>query len=210
VRGAPKIVVVVITVIALGVAIMMLRPKGRALIRGMVARPDNNPAHQAVNSKPLVLPLIEPRIEIFKSKRELTLYSGGVVVRVFRVGLGSDPKNDKRTEGDGRTPEGDFVICSKNPKSNYYLSVGLNYPNEEDAERGLRDGLISTAQRDQIVASIRARDCPPWNTKLGGEVFIHGNGSGSDWTLGCIALDDRDIREVFDAIPKNTPVKINP
>jgi murein L,D-transpeptidase YafK len=163
-----------------------------------------------VNKTPLKLPLVEPRIEVSKRKRELVLYAGGKVVRVYRIGLGSNPKDDKRTQGDGCTPEGEFYVCSKNPKSNYYLSLGLSYPNEEDAERGVREKLISKSQHDQIVRSIRGRSCPPWNTRLGGEVFIHGNGSSSDWTLGCVALDNENMKELFGAIPKGASVKIKP
>jgi len=163
-----------------------------------------------MNSKPLSLPLVEPRIEVIKSRRELILYSGGAVVRIYRIGLGSNPKDDKRVEDDGCTPEGEFFICSKNPKSNYYLSLGLSYPNEEDARRGLRDGLISNVQHDQIVEAVRSGQCPLWNTRLGGEVFIHGNGSASDWTLGCVALDDEKMKELFEAIPRGVPVTIRP
>jgi murein L,D-transpeptidase YafK len=163
-----------------------------------------------VSYSPLELSLVEPRIEVSKKKRQLVLFSAGKPVRTYRVGLGSNPKDDKRTQGDGCTPVGEFYVCSKNPKSSYYLSLGLSYPNEEDAERGLREKLISKSQRDQIVRAIRAHSCPPWNTRLGGEVFIHGNGSSSDWTLGCVALDDPAMKELFDAIPRGTPVRIRP
>jgi murein L,D-transpeptidase YafK len=171
---------------------------------------DTNPDLSTVNKTPLELPLLQPRIEVSKRKRQLVLFSNGKVVRVYRVGLGSNPKDDKRTQGDGCTPEGEFYVCSKNPRSSYYLSLGLSYPNEEDAERGLRGKLISKAQRDQIMRAIRLRSCPPWNTRLGGEVFIHGNGSATDWTLGCVALDNPNMKELFDVIPKGTPVKIRP
>jgi murein L,D-transpeptidase YafK len=174
------------------------------------ATSDKNPAHLIVNAKPLSLPLVEPRIEVIKSRRELVLFSREAVVRLYRIGLGSNPKDDKRVENDGCTPEGEFYVCSKNPKSNYYLSLGLSYPNEEDADRGLRAGLISQDQHDQIVDSIRAGERPPWNTRLGGEVFIHGNGSASDWTLGCVALDDENMKELFEAIPKGARVTIKP
>jgi lipoprotein-anchoring transpeptidase ErfK/SrfK len=50
----------------------------------------------------------------------------------------------------------------------------------------------------------------PWNTALGGEIFIHGHGSGSDWTWGCVALDDADIQELYSLIPVGTPVRIHP
>ena len=74
----------------------------------------------------------------------------------------------------------------------------------------LSDKLISKAQHDQIARAIRDGTCPPWNTGLGGEVFIHGNGSSSDWTLGCVALDNENMKELFAVIPKGTPVKIKP
>ena len=202
-----KIVVSLITVGLAWTALFILKPQGDSpLGKGS----DTHVDPTTVNKPPLELPLVEPRIEVSKRKRELVLYSAGKPVRMYRAGLGSNPKDDKRVQGDGCTPEGEFYVCSKNPKSGYFLSLGLSYPNEEDAERGLREKLISKAQRDQIVSAIRGRSCPPWNTRLGGEVFIHGNGSSSDWTLGCVALDNENMKELFAVIPKGTPVKIKP
>jgi murein L,D-transpeptidase YafK len=96
----------------------------------------------------------------------------------------------------------------KNEKSSFYLSLGLNYPNEEDAERGLRDGLITKAVAASIVRANKAGRCPAWNTALGGEIFIHGGGTASDWTFGCVALENPEIKELFDTIPNGTPVRI--
>ena len=124
------------------------------------------------------------------------------------MGLGLSPVEDKVKEGDRRTPEGNFYVFVKNEKSAFYLSLGLSYPNIEDAERGLRDGLINRAQYNQIVQAIRGKTAPPQNTPLGGLIYIHGNGSQTDWTWGCVALDDNDIRELFDAVPKGTEVVI--
>ncbi|MEK6304166.1 MAG: L,D-transpeptidase [Acidobacteriota bacterium] len=205
-----KVIVSIVAVGLAGAAFVILKAPGRALMRSDAARTDTNADLATVNKTPLKLPLVEPRIEVSKSKRELVLYSAGEVVRVYRIGLGSNPKPDKVRQGDGCTPEGEFYVCSKNPKSSYYLSLGLSYPNEEDAERGHREKLISKGQRDQIVRAIRRQTCPPWNTKLGGEVFIHGNGSSSDWTLGCVALDNENVKELFGVIPKGTRVKIRP
>ncbi|MFY9608503.1 MAG: L,D-transpeptidase [Blastocatellia bacterium] len=205
-----KLTVLLLTVLLAAAATLVTLKPGSRAIENTAREPDTNAGAGIVNNTPLKLPLVEPRIEVSKSKRELILYSAGKAVRVYRIGLGSNPKDDKRAQGDGCTPEGEFYVCSKNPKSSYYLSLGLSYPNDEDAERGLRDKLISKAQRDQIVRSIRGRSCPPWNTRLGGEVFIHGNGSSSDWTLGCVALDNENMKELFGVIPKGTPVKIRP
>ena len=158
----------------------------------------------------LQLPLKNPQIVVSKSKRQLELYSDGAVVRTYRVGLGLNPVPDKQREGDRATPEGDFYIFIKNPKSAYHLSLGLSYPNIEDAERGLRDGLITRAQRDQIVKAIRTKTAPPQYTALGGLIYIHGNGSSSDWTWGCVALDDKDIEELYKAVEVGASVKIKP
>ncbi|HKP81840.1 MAG TPA: L,D-transpeptidase family protein, partial [Pyrinomonadaceae bacterium] len=91
-------------------------------------------------------PIEKPRIVVYKSARKLELYSDQTLVRTYRVGLGFSPVPDKQREGDGATPEGDFYIFVKNNKSAYYLSLGVSYPNTEDAARGLRDGLITKAQ----------------------------------------------------------------
>ncbi len=159
---------------------------------------------------PLPRPLADARIVVTKAERRLRLYSGDEVVRTYRVGLGFSPEGDKEREGDGRTPEGEFHVCTKNPRSRYLLSLGLSYPNKEDADRGLRDGLISQAEHDRIVQAINGGKTPPWNTALGGEVFIHGRGSHRDWTLGCVALNDDDIRELYGVVPVGTPVTVRP
>lgn len=165
---------------------------------------------EALNQRPLKLPLSRPRVVVEKGARRLRLYAGGEVVRVRRVVLGSDPQGDKVRQGDGRTPEGEFQICMKNGKSKFYLSLGLTYPNAEDAERGLRDGLITQAQHRSITRAVAAGRCPPWNTALGGEIFIHGGGTSGDWTLGCVALENPEIKELFDTLPAGTPVQIKP
>ena len=165
---------------------------------------------EALNQRPLKLPLAEPRLLVEKGARRLRLYAGGELVRVRRVALGFTPEGDKVKQGDGRTPEGEFYVCMKNGKSNFYLSLGLNYPNEEDAARGLRDGLITKATAASIVRANKAGRCPAWNTALGGEIFIHGGGTASDWTFGCVALENPEIKELFDNIPTGTPVRIQP
>ncbi len=163
---------------------------------------------EAINSRPLKLPLAQPSIVVEKGARRLTLYSGGERVRVFRVALGFEPEGDKVKQGDGRTPEGDFYVCMKNERSKFYLSLGLSYPNASDAARGLRDGLITRAQHERIESAIERGAKPPWDTALGGEIFIHGGGTASDWTWGCVALDNEHIKELFDAVPLGTPVRI--
>lgn len=170
----------------------------------MTPDPDEFP----INAVALNLPLVDPSIVVSKSRRRLMLYSSDKLVRVYRIGLGTDSVNDKLIEGDRRTPEGEFYIFTKNDQSSFFLSLGLSYPNIEDAERGLSEALITQEQHDQIVDAINRKAMPPQKTALGGEVYIHGNGSQSDWTWGCVALDDKDIRELFDAVAVNTKVII--
>jgi murein L,D-transpeptidase YafK len=150
------------------------------------------------------------RIEVFKSKRELQFFDGQRLIKTYRVALGTNPKPPKKREGDKATPEGSYFICRKNPRSQFYLSMGISYPGPHDAERGLKAGLISEAEHKAILEAHRKRTTPPWNTRLGGEVFIHGRGSKSDWTLGCIALDDSDIDELYRLVPVGTPIAIHP
>ena len=158
----------------------------------------------------LKLPLKDPRIVVFKSQRQLELYSNGAVVRTYRVGLGLNPVDDKQREGDRATPEGEFYIFTKNPKSSYYLSLGISYPSVEDAERGLRAGLITHAQHNQMVSAIKRKAGPPQYTALGGLIYIHGNGAGSDWTWGCVALENVNIKELYRSVEIGTPVTIKP
>lgn len=170
-----------------------------------------NPSSESSSSqRALVLPLKNPKIVVKKSARQLLLFSDGKLVRTYHVGLGLSPVGDKVRQGDRRTPEGDFYIFTKNDKSAFYLSLGISYPNAEHAARGLRDGLINKAQYDAIVRALRAGKTPPQKTALGGDIYIHGNGSSSDWTWGCVALEDAEVRELFDAVPVGTPVRIEP
>jgi murein L,D-transpeptidase YafK len=159
---------------------------------------------------PLQPPIDKPRIVVYKQQRKLEFYSDRKLLRTYRVGLGFNPVADKQREGDGATPEGDFYIFVKNSKSAYYLSLGISYPNAEDAERGFRDGLISKQERDVIVEAIRKKTAPPQYTKLGGLIYLHGHGAGSDWTWGCVALENADMKELYDAVSIGTPVTILP
>jgi len=158
----------------------------------------------------LKLPLTAPRIVVKKAERRLFLYDGNKLVKTYRIGLGLSPKGDKVRQGDRRTPEGDFYIFTRNDKSAFYLSLGVSYPNAPHANRGLRDGLISKSQHDTIMRALKLKKTPPQNTGLGGDIYIHGHGAGSDWTWGCVALENDDIRELFNAATVGTPVTILP
>ena len=111
-----------------------------------------------------------------------------------------------------RTPEGQFFVANKNPHSQFYKAFVLNYPNAEDAERGLEDGLITQAQYDAIVQAEQSVTMPLMNTELGGYIEIHGNGTGNrnNWTQGCIAIADAEMDRLWNLIVVGTPVLIDP
>jgi murein L,D-transpeptidase YafK len=157
------------------------------------------------------LPKMEnPKLLITKGERKLEIFDGEALIKTYKIGLGSNPEGDKEIQGDGKTPEGEFYIFVKNPKSKFFLSLGLSYPSSDDAERGLKDKLISKKEHDAIIKAIGEKKMPLQNTRLGGEIYIHGHGSLADWTLGCIALANSDMKELFDALQVKTPVKVLP
>jgi murein L,D-transpeptidase YafK len=157
-------------------------------------------------------PLSVPRgIILHKKERALGLYLDGELARTFPVSLGRSPDGTKEREGDGRTPEGTYYICTRNSRSRFHLFLGLSYPNPEDASRGSEAGLISQDQRRAIEGAAAARAAPPWDTALGGEIGIHGGGAGIiDWTLGCIALDDPAVEVLWEHLRIGDPVLIMP
>jgi len=155
------------------------------------------------------------RIVVAKQARTLTLLRENRVERHYPIALGRNSAADKSVEGDQATPLGEFYICAKNPRSKYFLSLCISYPNAEDAQRGLAAGLIAAEECAQILEAIRAGRMPPQHTRLGGEIYIHGRGTAQrgmgevDWTRGCIALHDADMQHLYDRAALGTPVSIN-
>jgi murein L,D-transpeptidase YafK len=152
--------------------------------------------------------LSNPRMIAKKGERILQVFDGGKLVKTYPMALGFTPEGDKEKQGDGKTPEGDFFIFVKNPKSKFHLGLGVSYPSKEDAVRGLASGLINKSQHDQIVKAIETGKMPPQKTALGGEVYIHGGGVGRDWTWGCIALTDADVEEIYNAVEVGAKITI--
>ena len=165
------------------------------------------PADRDLTGQPLPAKLDKPRLLVEKSACRLTVFDGDRKVKIYRCCTGRGA-GDKRQEGDLKTPEGDYRICYKNPDSKFTLSLGLNYPNEKDADRGLHDGQITQNQHDEIVAALRADGIPDWHTPLGGEIMIHGAGADRTGTAGCVGMNDDDIRELYPALAVGTPVTI--
>ena len=151
-----------------------------------------------------------PRLVVKKRERVLEFFDDDNLVETYKIALGFAPEGDKEKQGDGKTPEGEFYIFTRNPKSKFYLSLGVSYPGIEDAERGLKSNLITKREHDAIVRAINEKRTPPQNTALGGEIYIHGGGIASDWTFGCVALENPEIKELFDIIPVGARVTIQP
>ena len=154
--------------------------------------------------------MTSPKIVIRKSERALYVYDGNELCAKMKAALGSSPEGHKTKEGDGKTPEGEYYICSRNDESKYYLSLGISYPNIEDAQAALDAKRIRQKDFDLIKEAITKGNRPPWDTALGGEIMIHGSDASSDWTGGCIAVGKEDIEYLWDNCPKGTPVIIYP
>ena len=165
---------------------------------------------QFIEKQKTLMKLDQPRLVVKKEARVLELYDGSRLVKTYSVVLGFAPEGDKEKEGDGKTPEGEFYVFTKNAKSQFHLSLGISYPAKDDAIRGLQSGVISKTEHDNIAKAIDSRKMPPQKTALGGEIYIHGGGTSSDWTWGCVAMNNREIEELFEAVPVGTRVEIRP
>jgi murein L,D-transpeptidase YafK len=136
-------------------------------------------------------------ILILKKDHLLELLAHGKVIRTYHVALGQGGLAPKQREGDGRTPEGHYTIDARSAESHYHKAFHISYPNAADKQRAARLGVSP-----------------------GGAVMIHGlpNDKGCldsahrmyDWTLGCVALTDAEIDELWTLVPVGTPVEIRP
>jgi murein L,D-transpeptidase YafK len=137
------------------------------------------------------------RVLVLKSERKLQLLNGSKVLKEYRVALGSSPVGRKEGEGDGKTPEGIYTIDYRKKDSQFHRALHISYPNKADRER-----------------AAKAKVNP------GGMIMIHGimNGYGwigsahraRDWTLGCIAVTDQEIEEIWALVQDGTTVEIRP
>lgn len=194
---------------ALAVTLLILASSSRAR---RARSPTTRTAPTAdLSSLPEECPIDGERVVVIqKAERALGLYIDGRLARACPVGLGRRPEGHKEREGDGRTPEGKYYVCTRNPRSRFHLFLGISYPSQRDAQQALNDGGITQKQHDAIVAAVRARGQPPWDTPLGGEIGLHGGGAGADWTLGCIALDNEAVEDLWDTLRLGDPVLIEP
>ncbi|MDR1310498.1 MAG: L,D-transpeptidase family protein [Burkholderiaceae bacterium] len=137
------------------------------------------------------------KLLVEKKARRLTAYANGKPVRVYRVSLGSTPVGPKRVQGDKKTPEGTYVVDGKNPGSRFHKNLGVSYPNAQDKKRAATLGRSP-----------------------GGDIKIHGLGPEFrhlgknqwqyDWTLGCIAVTDEEMDELYAHTNVGTVIEIVP
>jgi len=137
------------------------------------------------------------RLIVEKSRHRLTLYANGQTLRSYPVAFGRSAVGAKVCQGDRRTPEGNYLIDTRNPRSAFHLGLHISYPNAEDRARSRRAG------------------CRP-----GGAIMLHGlpNGLGwigrlhrlTDWTSGCIAVTNPEIAEIWRVVPVGTRIEIRP
>ncbi|NLI81692.1 MAG: L,D-transpeptidase [Deltaproteobacteria bacterium] len=151
-----------------------------------------------------------PEIFVYKEKRRLYVMQSNVLVRDYPIALGLNPAGDKEKLGDGKTPEGDFVICGKEPMGRFPKALALNYPSRKHVERAYFLGILSSAQFKEILKSYEKGQAPTVNTSVGERIAIHGGGAHLDWTNGCIALYDSDLEELFRIATVGTKVSIRP
>ena len=130
-------------------------------------------------------------IEVHKSTHKMFLMHNATLLRSYAIELGGVPVGQKQFEGDGKTPEGAYFISHRNPNSTYHLSLGISYPNDAD----------------RAYAALM-------NMQPGGDIFIHGQPGWTkvkgDWTVGCIALSDKDMEEAYSMVNPGTQINIFP
>jgi murein L,D-transpeptidase YafK len=164
-----------------------------------VVRADNLPPTERVTLRTPdlgKLPAVD-HVVVHKADRKLMLMHGASMVRSYKVALGLNPVGTKERSGDFRTPEGFYRLVRRNPRSDYFLSMQVSYPNETDLKHAKRNH---------------------WDT--GGSIMIHGLPNqlkhdpsyyeSVDWTDGCIAVSNADMLEIWLLTPDNAPIEILP
>ncbi len=149
-------------------------------------------------------------IKVLKSKKILQVFQEQTLAFEFPIGIGKNEIGHKKTRSDLRTPEGEYKICVKNDQSKFHLSLGLNYPNLNDAKNGLIAGHITSEEFKSILEAQNTHGGSDWSTPLGGAIYIHGGLEDKNWSEGCVRMFNKDIETIYSLIEKETPVLIAP
>jgi murein L,D-transpeptidase YafK len=125
------------------------------------------------------------------------LLSKGKVLRSYKVALGGEPIGPKTRQGDHRTPEGLYVLDSRNPNSHFYKALHISYPNAKD---------IAAAQKLRVSpgGDIMLHGLPKEYAWVGKAHALH------DWTDGCVAVSDEEMDEIWKLVHVGTPIEIKP
>lgn len=137
------------------------------------------------------------KILVIKSARRLELISDGKVIRSYRISLGKQPKGPKLQEGDKRTPEGLYWVDWRKRSDKFNLAMHINYPNISDAAKARREG-VNPGSMIMIHGTPDSEENP--------EELFH----TLDWTDGCIAMKNYEMREVWSMVKDGTMVEIRP
>lgn len=137
------------------------------------------------------------KVLVLKSAHQLQLLSHGTQVKTYHVSLGKQPLGPKQSEGDDRTPEGVYRIDWRHVSDHYNLALHISYPNPDDEARAQKAG-VSPGAMIMIHGTPLDPDFPEWYF------------SSLDWTAGCIAMTNADIREVWSLVKDGTPIEIRP
>jgi murein L,D-transpeptidase YafK len=137
------------------------------------------------------------KVLIEKEERRLTLLSKGEVIKRYKIALGGNPVGPKERQGDHKTPEGTYIIDSRNRNSGYHLSLHISYPNEQDKTRAKKLGVSPGG--DIMIHGIK-----------NGLSWVGGSHADVDWTKGCIAVTDEEMEEIYQLVPTGTVVEIRP
>lgn len=145
--------------------------------------------------KTATIPSEADQVVIVKNTHTLTLLSHGKVLKTYKVSLGRGGSAPKSRAGDRETPEGEYVIDSKNPHSRFHRALHISYPNARDRERAGEQGVSPGG----LVEIHGIEEKWAWLGSLHRRV---------DWTAGCIAVTNPEIEEIYGLVPVGTRVEI--
>ncbi|MEZ5047633.1 MAG: L,D-transpeptidase family protein [Chitinophagaceae bacterium] len=137
-------------------------------------------------------------IVIYKSKRDMIVFHEGKKVKLYKISLGIEPIGKKEFEGDLKTPEGLYYINERDSMSSYHKNIGISYPNAEDS-------IFAATQNKAPGGAIKIHGFPNKHLKTQEKEFLN-----TDWTLGCIAVSDFEIDELYRWVIENCPINILP
>ncbi|MGA6984891.1 MAG: L,D-transpeptidase family protein [Terriglobales bacterium] len=137
------------------------------------------------------------RVVVYKGARRLVLLSQGKELRSYKVALGGEPVGPKTRQGDHRTPEGLYVLDSRNQNSHFYKAFHISYPNAQDIAAARKLGV-------NPGGDIMLHGLPKEYAWVGKAHALH------DWTDGCVAVTDEEMDEIWKLVRVGTPIEIKP